>query len=173
MIKQKGSRILIFTGEGKGKTTAALGMALRAAGYDKKIAILQFIKNSPSGEDQALKKFSQVEIVQGGLGFVPDPDQPEFTAHRAAAVKLLKLAREFTYWEMLILDEVCQAVALGLLDESDVLELIAKVSPDTVVVLTGRNATQGLIDCADTVTEMKKIKHGFDIGIMAQKGVEE
>lgn len=170
------ARILLFTGDGKGKTTAALGMVLRASGHDQKVFVLQFIKGDPSsGEVMAYRNLSGVKFVQAGRGFVPAPGSPDFAEHRRAAEKGLELAigalnsREY---DLVILDEICTAIARGLLDEERVMEAIRQAGPDTCVVLTGRNATPGLASLADTVTEMRCIKHAFTSGRKAQKGVE-
>jgi len=174
-MMEKG-RILIFTGDGKGKTTAALGMVLRAAGHGMKTLVVQFIKSdTTTGELEACKRLPPIEIVQAGRGFVPDREDPSFEEHRRAAREGLFLAEkamEKGDLEMIVLDEICLAVARGLLDESDVLAAVGKAGPRTTVVLTGRGATQGLIALADTVTEMRMVKHGLAEGLTARRGVE-
>ncbi|MBA4418067.1 MAG: cob(I)alamin adenolsyltransferase [Syntrophus sp. (in: bacteria)] len=169
-------RILLFTGDGKGKTTAALGMALRASGHGMRVFILQFIKNDlTTGEKAACSYLPGVEIHQSGLGFVPEPSHPSFPEHRRKAEVGLNRAWEALEsgeYSMVILDEVCTAVALHLLDEKAVIEALKKRHAGTHVVMTGRSATPGLINMADTVTEMCLIKHGFAEGQGAQKGVE-
>ena len=170
------ARILLFTGDGKGKTTAALGMVLRASGHGQKVLVLQFIKSdSSSGEVAACKKLSGIKLIQTGRGFVPAPDSPDFAEHRRAAERGLKLAVEALKsreYNLVILDEICTTVARGLLAEERVMEAIRQAHPDTCVVLTGRNATPGLASLADTLTEMRCIKHAFISGRKAQKGVE-
>jgi cob(I)alamin adenosyltransferase len=170
------ARILVFTGDGKGKTTAALGMALRAAGHDMRVAVIQFIKNDPSvGELRAARDVPNIEIVQTGLGFVPPPTSQDFVRHQAAAQRGLRKADEVIAGRrhsLVILDEICLAVAKGLIEEWQVLEVIREAGGETCVVLTGRGATEGLVAAADTVTEMRSIKHGFQRGHGAQKGVE-
>ena len=169
-------RILIFTGDGKGKTTAALGTALRAHGHGIPVAVIQFVKSdTETGEFAALNGMAGVEIVVTGLGFVPRPTDPRFKDHCRAAEEGLRIAGEAAFWGrygLVVLDEVCTAVALNLLAEDAVLALLRKVAPDCTVVLTGRGATEGLIQAADTVSEVRCIKHGFDSGRKAQKGVE-
>ena len=170
-----GPRILIFTGDGKGKTTAALGMALRAAGHGMSVRIIQFVKNNPhTGELHALQRFDNVQVTQAGLGSVPPPDDPKFTQHQEAARDALALAGEALAgpWDMVVLDEICFAVSAGLLAESQVADLLGRARTDTCIVLTGRGATPGLIDLADTVTEMRCVKHAMDAGREAQRGVE-
>ncbi len=169
-------RILLFTGDGKGKTTAALGMALRASGHGMRTLILQFIKaNSSVGEIAACRHLPGVEISQTGLGFVPEPSHPSFSEHRRAAQEGLGLAHKALMsgqYDLVVLDEICTAVAKGLLQEDSVVEALRQAHPRACVVLTGRNATKALIDLADTVTEMRFIKHGFREGRAAEKGVE-
>lgn len=169
-------RLLIFTGDGKGKTTAALGMVLRTAGHGMKAKIIQFIKSdSSTGEISALRLLPGVEIIQTGRGFMSSVSSPSITEHRQATEAGLKLAVdaiESGEYSLVILDEICVAVAKRLLNECDVIEAIRKANPDTIVVLTGRGASAGLIDLADTVTEMRCIKHGRQLGWPAQEGVE-
>ncbi|MFA5863572.1 MAG: cob(I)yrinic acid a,c-diamide adenosyltransferase [Phycisphaerae bacterium] len=172
---KKGPRILIFTGDGKGKTTAALGMALRAAGHGMHIYVIQFIKNALTGEILAVKNIPNIEISQTGLGFLPSAEDERFTAHRQGAQAGLDQAAgaiESGNYSLIILDEICLAVSRGLLEEGEVIELLQKVLPDSCVVLTGRGATENLIALADTVTEMRCLKHGLELGFSAQKGVE-
>jgi len=170
------NRILIFTGEGKGKTTSALGMALRAHGHGIPIAVIQFVKSdTETGEYAALKKMEDVEITTTGAGFVPRPTDPRFADHCQAARQGLRKATEYLQKGragMVILDEVCVAVALGLLSEEAVLETLRLAAPGITIVMTGRGASPGLINIADTVSEIKAIKHGYDSGIKAQRGVE-
>jgi cob(I)alamin adenosyltransferase len=169
-------RRLLFTGEGKGKTTAALGMALRASGHGIRTLVIQFIKaNSSIGDLTGCRHLPFVEIIQTGRGHVPEKTDPKFTEHRRAAKEGLDLAvKAFTasQYDLVILDEICTAIAKGLLEEDCVIEAIQKANPETSVVMTGRHATQGLISLADTVTEMRLIKHGLKDGRTAQKGVE-
>lgn len=170
------SRILIFTGDGKGKTTAALGMALRASGHGLRTLILQFIKsNAATGELKALRQLSGVELIQMGRGFVPSPDNPAFAQHCETAREGLKTAMEAIHskrYDLIILDEICTAMTRGLLAEDQVLDVIDQVHEDSCLVLTGRGATDRLISKADTATEMRCIKHGLQEGWKAQKGVE-
>jgi cob(I)alamin adenosyltransferase len=169
-------RILIFTGDGKGKTTAALGMAFRASGHGMNVAVVQFIKSDASvGEVAAAAANPHIEIHQTGMGFVPPDDSPQLAMHRNAAQEGLAKAGELIAsrrFELVILDEICSAVARGLVEERQVVELLEKTPAAMCVVLTGRGATHGLIMLADTVTEMLAIKHGMAEGWTAQKGVE-
>jgi cob(I)alamin adenosyltransferase len=169
-------RVLIFTGDGKGKTTAALGMALRAYGHGIAVILVQFVKSDKAtGEFTALSGLAGVEIRVAGLGFVPPQRDPSFAAHCRAAEEGLAIAGEAVRsgrYGLVILDEICYAVARKLVAEASILGLIREAAPGVTVVLTGRGATEGLIAAADTVSEIRAVKHGFDSGRKAQKGVE-
>ncbi len=169
-------RILIFTGDGKGKTTAALGMAFRAAGHGLRSCIVQFVKDDPStGEVAAAAEHPLIEIHQVGRGYLPPPESPLAAEHRQAAEAGLRMAAQVLAEgrvPLVILDEICFAVARGLLDQEQVIDAIGRASPESCIVLTGRDATEGLLALADTVTEMRSVKHGARAGIAAQKGVE-
>ena len=164
--------IIVHTGEGKGKTTAALGLALRAFGAGLKVLILQFIKGGQTyGELDALKLL-QIEIRQCGLGFTKSG---EISEHKAAAQETLKIAQDeiiSSKWDLIILDEINYAVKFGLITEDEMLNLLKIRPPELHLVLTGRDATEKLIDAADLVTEMKLIKHPYQHGIKAQRGIE-
>ncbi len=169
-------RILLFTGDGKGKTTAALGMVLRASGHNLRSLVIQFIKASEiTGEMAACRHLPGVEIVQVGKGFVPPADSPLFRDHREAAYNGLDRAAqeiEKGAYDMIILDEICTALARDLLDEDAILDAFVHRNPGTCIVMTGRGASARLVALADTVTEMVMVKHGLADGIAAQKGVE-
>lgn len=170
------ARILIFTGEGKGKTTAALGMALRAQGHGIPLAVIQFVKSDMNtGEFTALNALPGSRIIVAGLGFVPPEADERFADHRRAAAEGLRAAAAAIHSGdngLVILDELCYAVARRLVAEEAVLEMLAGAPAEVVIVLTGRGATEGLIAAADTVSEIRCVKHGFASGIKAQKGVE-
>ena len=169
-------RVLIITGDGKGKTTAALGMALRAVGHTMKVKIVQFIKSdSSTGEIAALQMLPGVEILQTGRGFIPPASSPAFGEHRRAAENGLKVAVEAIEsgdYSMVIMDEVCVAIAKHLVNEDDVIETVKKAASDTTVVITGRSASEALMELADTVSHIENVKHGMKSGWPAQKGVE-
>ncbi len=176
--------IIIFTGNGKGKTTAAFGQAVRALGRDKKVLIIQFIKGQRvSGEHKFFDKLKlnkkNFKLVRAGKGFVKIlGDKTPFLEHRKAAENALKLAEKEINppvggqkWDLIILDEINVAVNLKLTKVKDVLKILSKsVSMD--LILTGRNAPKSFIKIADLVTEMKEIKHPFSKGKLAKKGVE-
>jgi cob(I)alamin adenosyltransferase len=169
-------RLLIFTGDGKGKTTAALGMVLRAAGHGQKVLVLQFIKaNQYSGELAAVKNLPGVELKQMGLGFLVPPDDPRFGDHRRMAEQALDLAQEAIQsgdYALIVLDEVVTAITKKLIAEEKVAAALHPRNGSGVLVLTGRGAGPGLLALADTVTEMRNIKHGLKAGWKAQEGVE-
>ncbi len=173
---RKKRRVLIFTGNGKGKTTAALGMALRASGHGLQTLIIQFIKAKAStGELTSLKHLPGVEIIQMGRGFTSRADSPAFFEHRKAAQDALRTTIKKTQskrYDLIILDEICTAISKGLLDEEQILEFFHQGEENYCIVLTGREATDRLISDADTVTEMHCLKHGLQEGWKAQKGVE-
>jgi cob(I)alamin adenosyltransferase len=169
-------RILLFTGDGKGKTTAALGMAFRASGHQLQTCVVQFIKADASvGEVTAAAASPHVRLIQTGLGFLPPRSHPAFAQHAAAAQSGLRQATEIIasgQFQLVILDEICLAVARDLIAEPQVAELVAHSPPEVCLVLTGRGATPGLMALADTVTDMQCVKHGLQSGHPAQKGVE-
>ena len=176
MDTENKKRILLFTGDGKGKTTAALGITLRAAGHGMKSLMVQFVKsNKDTGELTFSAGIPEIEIIQTGSGFVPDNNCADFECHKQSAQAGLNTAQKALVsgkHPFVILDEICVAVNKQLLDERDVLDVINGACREIVIVLTGRNATQGLIDIADTVTEMKCVKHGYRQNIQALPGVE-
>ncbi len=164
--------IIVHTGDGKGKTTAAIGLAVRACGSGLKVLILQFIKGGQiSGELEALKLLP-IEIRQCGLGFT---NRGEISEHQKAAAETLKVARDEILsgrWNLIVLDEINYAVKFGLITEAEMLGLLEICPPELHLVFTGRNATEKLIDAADLVTEMTLIKHPFQKGVAAQRGIE-
>lgn len=170
------ARIILITGDGKGKTTSALGTALRAAGHGMKSIAVQFVKSDTStGEIAGISYLPGAQIVVAGRGFIPRRSNPNFIEHREAARSALKIAGEAmssSCWDMIILDEIAVAVSSGLLEEADVLSVIKRADPAKTVIMTGRGATPGLIEIADTISEIRSIKHCFQSGRQAQKGVE-
>lgn len=168
--------VMVFTGNGKGKTTAALGLALRALGQGMRVLMLQFVKGDTGpGELKAAAGIKGLEIRPVGLGFVHLGDENSLVKHREAAARALAEAwtavRSGEY-EMIILDEILYAVKLGLISEADVLGLVEGKSPGLHLVLTGRDASPRLVDEADLVTEMLEVKHHYRSGVKAQKGIE-
>lgn len=174
--KQK-RRILLFTGDGKGKSTASFGMLSRALAHGMRAAVIQFVKSDDAvGEQRFFSAQEGVSWRQFGKGFLPrNPESPAMAAHRAAAEEGLAAAVEALAspdYRFVLLDEVCFAVGHRLIPLDRVLEALRSADDGKIVVMTGRNAPEGLIAAADTVTEMRMIKHGYQQGIPAQEGVE-
>ena len=169
--------VIVHTGDGKGKTTAALGLALRAFGAGLRVLILQFIKGrKTSGELNALdvlKNFSPtIELRQCGLGFITKENFAKQKKSAREAVALAQTEILSGMWDLIILDEINYAVKFGLVDAAEISELLKIRPPELHLVFTGRDALPALIDAADLVTEMKLIKHPFRQGIAAQSGIE-
>ena len=171
--------VIVYTGDGKGKTTAALGMCIRAAGYKKKIKILQFVKGSwKYGELEGIKLLKDfVELEQIGEGFVGIvDDKKDISVHREAARKGLVYAKEVIHsgkFDIVMLDELNVAVGLNLLEIGEVVEMVKSKPEKLHLVITGRGAKEELIEIADLVTEMKEIKHYYHTGVPARIGIEK
>lgn len=168
--------VIVNTGDGKGKTTAALGLALRAVGQGMTVSMVQFIKGSwKYGELEAPKFLPGFEIWPMGKGFVgiggKEPDPEDIALARDTLVAGKEIVNSGTR-DMVILDEVNCAVALGLISAEEVLDLIANKPKNVHLVLTGRSAHPKVIEAADLVTEMREIKHPYKTGVKAQKGIE-
>lgn len=164
--------IIVHTGDGKGKTTAALGLAIRAFGAGLKVLILQFIKGKKiSGELNALETLG-IEIRRLGLGFVTKENFAEQKKSARSAIELARAEILSGAWDLIILDEINYAVKFGLVDAQEILSLLEIRPPQMHLVFTGRDALPELIAAADLVTEMKLVKHPFQKGIAAQAGIE-
>lgn len=174
----KNGLVIIFTGDGKGKTSAALGIALRAIGHRMYVSVVQFIKKaSGTGEARAAERLApELEFVSLGRGFVSCcGDTTPMAEHRKTAAKALELARQRMLsgaWDVLILDEINTAAALGLIDVADILALVRSKPPKLHLILTGRDAHPDLVAVADMVTEMRSVKHPYENGIPARKGID-
>jgi cob(I)alamin adenosyltransferase len=169
--------IIVNTGPGKGKTTAAMGTGLRAVGNGMKVLMLQFLKGSwHYGELDAVKAFGENFIMkQMGRGFVKvggaetDPEDIKLVEQAWAEADAAIMSGK---WDLVILDEINYAISYGMLDPGKVAETL-KRKPELVhVILTGRNAHPTIIELADTVTEMKQVKHAYEKGVLAQRGIE-
>lgn len=183
-MEQKGL-VLINTGTGKGKTTAALGTAVRAWGDGQRVLILQFIKGAwKYGELKAIeilgKAEGRIEIRPMGDGFVfhnkKDPENEERLAEKKELARkawdMVKKEVMSDTWDLVVLDEVNYAIHFGMLETDEVAKLVQERPPRLNMILTGRYAPEELIQLADTVTEMTLIKHAFQKGIRARKGIE-
>jgi cob(I)alamin adenosyltransferase len=178
--KKRKGLVIVFTGNGKGKTTAAMGLALRASGNKMRVRVIQFIKGSwKTGEVEAVRPLAPLfEIVRAGLGFTIDglrdpridPDE-----HRAAAQAGLAEARQAIVsgdFAVVVLDEILGAIKAELVTTAQVVGLINEKPEMLHLVLTGRDAPAEVVAAADLVTEMRLIKHPYESGIVAQRGVE-
>jgi len=170
--------VIVYTGGGKGKTTAALGIALRAVGHGYKICMIQFIKGSwHYGEMNSSKKlepdFELIAIGKGFVGILDDKSSKE--EHQEIAKEAIRISKEKIQsgkYNIVILDEINYAVNLGLITVDDVLSLIKIKPPSLHLILTGNYAKEEIIGAADLVTEMTEIKHPFKMGIKAKKGID-
>ena len=174
----KDGLVIVYTGNGKGKTTAALGLAMRAVGYEHKVCMLQFIKGSwHYGEMDSSKKLEpNFELIAVGKGFVGilDDNSPR-EEHEKYAAEALRICREkinSEKYNVVILDEVNYAINLGLIDVQEIIKLIKEKPSNLDLVLTGRDVKEEIVELADLVTEMKEIKHPFKSGIKAKKGID-
>lgn len=169
--------IIVNTGPGKGKTTAAMGTALRAVGNGMKVLMLQFLKGSwHYGELDAVKAFGDNFVMkQMGRGFVKvggAETDPEDVRLVEEAWEEARQAINSGRWELVILDEINYAISYGMLDPAKVVEVLKRKPEQVHVILTGRNAHPTIVEVADTVTEMKQVKHAYEKGVMAQRGIE-
>jgi cob(I)alamin adenosyltransferase len=177
MEKKVKNRIILLTGQGKGKTSSALGMVLRAVGHQMRVCVIQFVKKSrETGEARALALLPGVEHLICGNGFVTHQENPErLDQHCQAATEGLRIAKSRMAdpaVHMIVLDEICAALHHHLLEEQEVVDLLTSAGTEKIIILTGRHAPKALVDCADTVSLIDNAKHGYDQGIEAQPGVE-
>ena len=175
-MSRRAGLVIVNTGDGKGKTTAALGAAMRAAGHGRKVLVLQFVKGDwKSGEHEAVKKLEgQVDIRLAGKGFI-DPQAGPSQEDTGAAREGLKLAAEALAgggYGLVVLDKVINAVNYGLLSAEEVAGAVQSRGTGVDVILTGRDAPLLIVEAADTVTEFREVKHPYKKGIKARKGIE-
>lgn len=169
--------IMVNTGPGKGKTTAAMGTALRAVGNGMRVLMLQFLKGSwHYGELDAAKAFGDKFLMkQMGRGFVKvgaeKPDSEDVRMVEQAWEESAK-AIQSGDWDLVILDEINYAISYGMLDPAKVVETLRNKPEMVHVILTGRSAHPTIVELADTVTEMRQVKHAYEKGVMAQRGIE-
>ena len=172
--KKRKPLVILYTGNGKGKTTAALGLLLRAWGRGMKVVMLSFIKSETAnfGEEQAAHKLG-IELIPLGAGFTwlsKDIERDKALARRCWELCKEKIGSGA--YDVVVLDEVTYPISYGWLDIDEVIDTLRRRPPDLHVVLTGRDAPQKLIDFADLVTEMREVKHPFQAGEKAQPGVD-
>lgn len=168
-------QVHVYTGDGKGKTTAAFGLAIRALGQGKKVAIIQFLKPKASGEIISLNQFEKFKTKLyiksfGKNKLIVNPSEDDIKEAKKGLKEAKKILKK--NYNLVILDEINVAIAFGLLDIKKVIAIIDSRPISTNVVLTGRRAHLKLLEVADLVTEMRKIKHPFDRGIKAKIGIE-
>jgi cob(I)alamin adenosyltransferase len=172
-LARKG-RIIVNTGDGKGKTTAALGTAFRAAGHGQNVAIVQFLKGKWTyGELAAVQRFPNIFLARTGAGFTWEKeglDEDRELARHAWQV-CLELAGSGEY-DLLVMDELNYVVDYGFVDLDEVIEFLRNRPEDLSVIITGRRAKPEILELADTVTDMHAVKHAFRGGMRAQKGIE-
>ena len=164
----------IYTGNGKGKTTAALGLSLRALGAGKKVYFAQFVKGETYSEVKAIQQFlPKITIKQYGLQcFTHEkPSQSDIDAARAGLKEIFEIIASGEY-DLIVLDEANIAIYYTLFTDEELIHIIKQKPEETEIVITGRYATDKLIDFADLVTEMKEVKHYYNQGVQARKGIE-
>ena len=168
------SYVQIYTGNGKGKTTAAIGLAVRAAGGGKTVKIVQFLKGRESGEQRVIGQTPGIELVRVSdcKKFFRDLDGEERDAMRQSVCRLLPVIEGWLgHADLVILDEVMAAMACGILETAEVLRLI-EGRGGTEIILTGRDAPEEILQKAHLVTEMREVKHYFHQGVKARRGIE-
>jgi len=165
--------VQVYTGNGKGKTTAAIGLAIRAAGAGLKVYFCQFLKGRPTSEIRILKKLHNQITVQrsGRKTFVIDAEKCDFECARKCFQKVSRVIFKGEY-DVVILDEINNAMAINLINSNDLVNVIKSKPMHVEIVLTGRNIPKEIIKIADLVTDMKEIKHYYSKGIGARKGIE-
>jgi cob(I)alamin adenosyltransferase len=171
--------IVVNTGDGKGKSSSAFGVAIRAAGHGQRVGLVQFIKGTwKTGEQAAIKRFPEIDHVVSGDGFTWDTQDREHDVQSAragwdAARGMLERGDAFGKpYDVVILDELNNAISYGYLPLEEIVSVLSAKPRDLSIVVTGRDAKAELIAIADTVTEMRVVKHAWDAGIKARRGVE-
>lgn len=170
--------VIVYTGNGKGKTTASLGVALRAIGHGLRVCMVQFIKGEwHYGELNSIKKLEpDFELIVAGKGFIGIiDDDHDFEEHVRAARTALDIVEQkisLDTFDIIILDEINYAVHLGVLQLADVMKIIENRPKHLSLILTGNHACEEIISLADLVTEMKEIKHPYKKGIKAKRGID-
>lgn len=174
MVFKKGY-IQVYTGDGKGKTTAALGLALRAAGAGMNVYIAQFIKSGDYSEIKALSRFAdRITVQQFGTGrFIKGRPSPEDVVAAQQGLRAIRKALTDGRYQMVIMEEGNVAAMCGLFPVEAILAIMSEKPGDVELVITGRGADARVIDKADLVTEMKTVKHYYHNGVMARIGIEK
>jgi cob(I)alamin adenosyltransferase len=172
-VKYNKGYIHLYTGNGKGKTTAAFGLAIRAVGAGRSVFIAQFVKGMPYSELDTFKRIPEIEIKQYGLDcFIKNkPSQKDIDAAQIGFKEITSIIATNSV-DLLILDEICIALYYHLFDEELLLNLLKAKPKEMEIVLTGRYASKVLYEIADLITEMKEVKHYYNDGVEARKGIE-
>ncbi len=165
--------IHLYTGDGKGKTTAAFGLAVRALCAGKKVYIGQFVKSMQYNETRIAEKFDQIVVEQFGNGcmLIREPDEEDMLMAHQGLVKCTNILLSGEY-DVVILDELTIALFLNLVKLEEIIQLLHSKRPETEVVITGRYASQELVDIADLVTDMREVKHYFRQGVLSRDGID-
>ncbi len=178
MAREKNTGLIhIYCGDGKGKTTTGMGLCARAAGYGYRVLIYQFMKDNSTSERKMLELSENVTFIDGlsheKFSFQMTPEEKEERrSYYAEQLRSVTQRACEEYYDVLFLDEVIYTIRAGLLDESLVLDFLRKKPANLEVILTGQDPSQALIEAADYVSEIRKVKHPFDQGIPARKGIE-
>ena len=178
MAEKTGTGLIhVYCGDGKGKTTTGMGLCARAAGYGLRVLIYQFMKDNSTSERKLLSLSGNVTIIDGlteeKFSFQMTPEEKEERrAYYAGQLRTVTQKACEEHYDLLFLDEVIYTIRAGLLDESLVLDFLKKKPARLEVILTGQEPSQALIDAADYVSEIRKVKHPFDRGIPAREGIE-
>lgn len=166
--------IMVFTGDGKGKTTAAVGQAVRALGHGYRVCMIHFMKGRDYGEFLATAGMPNLTVIRAGRDSFVNPEKPDLIDIELAADGFSKAQKAITggEYDLVVLDEINVAVDYGLIDEKDLLELLEGKPPAVAVILTGRNASPELVKRADMVSEVLAIKHHYEKGAECCRGIE-
>lgn len=176
-VKVEKGLVHIYCGEGKGKTTAAFGLVLRAAGQGKRVLVCQLLKDGRSGEVLALGGLKGVEVVEGGdfTGFVDVKNEAALAEARASQGRKLRLVSEKMTrdnYDLVVVDELCTALFLGVIEKGQAEELLIKKPAQTELVFTGRNPAGWLLEAADYISDIRCVRHPYEKGVPARRGIE-
>lgn len=171
---ERNGLVVIYTGNGKGKTTASLGQALRGLGQGFRVCVIQFIKGKwPTGEAKFFSAFKgNVEFHTMGTGFTWDEDREQTRVMAAKAWNLAKEKISSSMYDMIVLDELTYLVKYDLVSEQEIIDVLHDKPGSLHIIISGRDASQKLIDAADLVSEISAVKHPYGSGVKAQKGIE-
>jgi cob(I)alamin adenosyltransferase len=172
MDKSSKGLVQVYTGNGKGKTTAALGQAIRACGHDRRVIFIQFVKGIATGEHAFVSKYKPFEIVQPSKGDCFAKNEEQLAVESKQTLEFARRQILSGNYDMVILDEIFIASSRNFITTKEILDMIEQKPEPVEMILTGRNAPVEVIQRADLVTEMLMIKHPFDEGVEARPGVE-